>query len=364
MKIVYLSSSTIPSRTANSIHVMKMCQAFVKNGHEVALMASPGQESQSDIWSAYAVDQCFSIKYIKRPNWGRFGSLVYGEHVARKVSQARPDLVYGRCPHSLALASRLNIPFIYEAHDLPKNFFRKRVEHFLFSRKNFRSLVVITEALKKAYLKNFSELKDVMVLVAHDGADIMDQTVLPRPTSISDPMKVGYAGSLYPGKGMEIIAELSKVATEYEYHIVGGNGPLEKWSNTLGENVIFHGHVSPSQVYLYLIEFDVLLLPLLRKVQTSGGGDIGKYTSPMKLFEYMTAKRPIVASKLPVLEEVLENGKTALLANPDKIYDWKNSLDRLNDDDQLRKLLAENAFKELRNRYTWLGRSKAVLNQL
>ena len=39
MKILYISNSIIPSRTANSIHVMKMCQAFADNGHEVVLLA-------------------------------------------------------------------------------------------------------------------------------------------------------------------------------------------------------------------------------------------------------------------------------------------------------------------------------------
>ena len=39
MNILYISNSIIPSRTANSIHVMKMCQAFADNGHEVTLLA-------------------------------------------------------------------------------------------------------------------------------------------------------------------------------------------------------------------------------------------------------------------------------------------------------------------------------------
>jgi len=38
MKILYISKSIIPSRSANSIHVMKMCQAFSDNGHEVVLL--------------------------------------------------------------------------------------------------------------------------------------------------------------------------------------------------------------------------------------------------------------------------------------------------------------------------------------
>ena len=39
MKILYISKSVIPSRSANSIHVMKMCNAFANSGHEVVLLA-------------------------------------------------------------------------------------------------------------------------------------------------------------------------------------------------------------------------------------------------------------------------------------------------------------------------------------
>lgn len=65
MKITYISSSTIPSRTANSIHVMKMCQAFAKNGHEVTLLAPDNHKeyepSVECVYDYYGVDQCFEI---------------------------------------------------------------------------------------------------------------------------------------------------------------------------------------------------------------------------------------------------------------------------------------------------------------
>ena len=72
MKILYISKSVIPSRSANSIHVMKMCQAFANNGHEVVLLA-PNTKYQyeknvNDIYSYYAVkkfshNKTFSSKF-------------------------------------------------------------------------------------------------------------------------------------------------------------------------------------------------------------------------------------------------------------------------------------------------------------
>ncbi|NTV92354.1 MAG: glycosyltransferase family 4 protein, partial [Chlorobiaceae bacterium] len=59
MKIVYIARSAIPSRDANSIHAMKMCQAFADNGHEVIFLLpdrSRGCEpGVSDIYAYYGV---------------------------------------------------------------------------------------------------------------------------------------------------------------------------------------------------------------------------------------------------------------------------------------------------------------------
>ena len=59
MRILYISKSIIPSRTANSIHVMKMCQALSDNGHDVVLLA-PHQKNQyekgvNNIYEYYGV---------------------------------------------------------------------------------------------------------------------------------------------------------------------------------------------------------------------------------------------------------------------------------------------------------------------
>ena len=72
MRIVYISNSTIPSKAANSVHVMKMCQAFADNGHEVVLLA-PDRKFQyekkiHDIYDFYGVKKNFVIKKLWYPN--------------------------------------------------------------------------------------------------------------------------------------------------------------------------------------------------------------------------------------------------------------------------------------------------------
>ena len=61
MRIVYISDSAIPSSSPNSVHVMKMCQAFTCLGHQVTLVApdvSDGLEpGVSDIYAFYGVER-------------------------------------------------------------------------------------------------------------------------------------------------------------------------------------------------------------------------------------------------------------------------------------------------------------------
>ena len=76
MKIVYISTAIIPSRTANSIQVMKMCQAFAKNGHNIILIVPNRQMEMEpgvdDVFDFYCVDKCFNAF---SPNMMSLGTL-------------------------------------------------------------------------------------------------------------------------------------------------------------------------------------------------------------------------------------------------------------------------------------------------
>jgi hypothetical protein len=64
MKLVYLANTGIPSRAANSIHVMKMCQAFAKNGHDVTLILPDRRDVERDVADPFAfcgVAHCFQL---------------------------------------------------------------------------------------------------------------------------------------------------------------------------------------------------------------------------------------------------------------------------------------------------------------
>ncbi|MFO7875607.1 MAG: glycosyltransferase family 4 protein [Desulfovermiculus sp.] len=375
MKITYLSSSTIPSRTANSIHVMKMCQAFAKNGHEVVLIAPDKknglEQGVEDVYDFYGVDKCFKIIKIPHPSI-RGKRFIYGYLAARKAKKNQSHIVYGRNSIACAFAARMGLTTIFESH-LPipaeESFFDR-----LFKTKPWKvdlaGIVVITRALKDYYATHYPWMKD-RIRVVPDAADPPSCSPVKEtnPYGSKNRLQVGYAGNLYRGKAMEIISDLARQCPWACFHVIGGTEADKAfWQERLGslDNIIFLGFLPPGEVAGTLMHMDVLLAPFQAKVLSHGSNqtDIGAWFSPLKIFEYMSVGRPIVCSDLPVLREVLAHEKNALLCSPDDASAWTHALMRLRDEEALRKRLAQTAYFEFLEQYTWSARAKKVIEAI
>ena len=369
MRILYISNSTIPSRMANSIHVMKMCHAFSNNGHEVVLLAPDikhkYEKGVNNIFEFYGVKENFKIKKLWYPNFIG-GGLVYSLAIFFYLILGKKfDVVYGRFLHGCYLATLLKNKVIFETHEI---IFRKRSHKIILFNKliksrYFKKLVVISQALKSIYLEN-KYLDNSLIQVAHDGADEVenfnDKIKLLGP---KDHLKVGYVGHLYEGRGIEIIIECAKKINNMSFHLVGG---LEKdiayWQNYIEQlklsNVYFYGFVSPKETSRYRNSFDIVLAPYANKVTIEGYGDTSKFMSPIKIFEYMSHKKVIIASDLPVIREVL-NEKNSILVNYENIELWIKAIKDLeysNNKDHLSKQALID-FKK----FTWKNRAHLVI---
>jgi glycosyltransferase involved in cell wall biosynthesis len=373
MKILYISKSIIPSRTANSIHVMKMCQAFADNGHEVVLLApdvkNHYEKDIEDIYEYYGTRKNFNIKKLYHPNQ-KFGAFLYTLAIFfYLLINKKFDLVYGRFLHGVYLATWLNNKVIYESHapTFDKKNHRLIVFKNLIKSKYFIKMVVISEALKNMYLEK-RYLSNTKIQIAHDGAD--EVVNFDRKIELlghKENLKVGYVGHLYKGKGMEVIASLAnKLDDDIEIHIIGG---LEKdikfWKSKINsKNIFFYGFISHKEVSSYINALDVCLLPNQKIVLAHGSEsskefmNISDFTSPLKLFEYMSHRKPIIASDLAVIREVL-NEKNSILLKCDDIDLWINSIKNLKNLKN-RDLIANQALSDFYN-YSWKNRALLVL---
>lgn len=366
MKIAYISQSILPSRSANSIHVMKMCQAFAGHGYTVRLWGLRPKESiffeDTPLFDHYGVGNSFSVYRFPRLR-GAYG--LYVHWAVRAARRWQPDIVYCRCVLAARLASQLGLEVYFEAHhpfDVGSK--KERVFRELIRSPRLTRLVLITKALADFFHDNYPEI-NCETLIAPDGADPIVDLPPEIGRSVSG-FQVGYVGQLHKGKGMEVIAPLAARCPWAEFFIVGGEDRvLERWKETCQAlpNVNFLGYVPHSEVHKHILSFDTVLLPNQKFVGVSSNKtlNISDWTSPLKAFEYMAAGKPVVCSNLPVLREVFEDGINALLCDAEDVDQWARALRRLSEEPELRRTLGANAKRVFLENYTWSARARRVV---
>jgi glycosyltransferase involved in cell wall biosynthesis len=313
----------------------------------------------------YALEHGFRVWTIgfRQPNsrW----VVMFGILSARLL---RIGLVYTREPRFAWWLARAGFSAAVELHHDHLSFSPKSKDAFaaLTEHPRLRGLVAISQAIADAILKDFPSLES-KIIVAADGADAAIAPVEPI-ARLSAKLSVGYVGHLYPGKGMEIIADLAPLCPWAHFDIVGGRAEdIQYWKERTGTlaNLTLHGPVPHAAVPAKLAQFDVVLAPYKRSVIVSNGRmDVASWMSPLKIFEYMASEKAIVASDLPVLREVLTDGATALLCDPDDVQSWAAALKRLADDPAERQRLGRSARELLLSSYTWKKRAEKILSAL
>lgn len=378
MKIAYVHDKPIPSQMANSVHVMKMCAALASEGAEVTLFCPPPTDGQiEDPYSLYGVQNCFNIEYVKANSLLRY--LPSGERLSTAYNTAKAivntdvDVVFGRSMWAIYFL-RNKKHYVFETHMVAplKTHF---AESAIFKNGNLRKVIMITQGLKDDYLKSFRELNDDDVLVLQDGADVakpMTEDTIPQNQEkllkIKTRPVIGYLGHLLPGKCMEVLSQVAAQRPQYEFHIVGGKEEwVEKWKNDERcrnlKSLRFYGFVNNQTIPYYYNNFDICVLPFSRNIIVGKmkNADIGRWTSPLKLFEAMAYGKAILSSSLDTVNEVLTDGENCLMESPDNILGWCEKLDRLVEDEQLRFRLGQNAKELFEKNYTWNIRAKEII---
>jgi len=286
---------------------------------------------------------------------------------ARHLHLDHPDILITRTPILALPAVRRSVDTVIELHSLPdagsqtRDALKRLIQH-----PKLRRIVTISQRLADDLLAEYGPAHpDCDIIVVHDGAEAGEVPSAPRQHP--GRLCIGYFGHLYPGKGMETIAALAPRLPEMDFEVYGGTETdITRWqAATAGQkNLRLHGHIPHEVVRARMEACDVLIAPYGARVSHVAGGDIARWMSPLKLFEYMAAGRPIVCSDLPVLREVVTDGKTALLAPPGDIDAWATTLRHLADEPKTRIELGQAGRAVLETEYTWERRAKRILRGL
>jgi len=173
---------------------------------------------------------------------------------------------------------------------------------------------------------------------------------------------VGFAGSMKPWHGLgtllEAFAQLHERNPESRLLLVGdgaGREPLaaEASSRGLGAAVHFTGAVAPGDVPGLLASMDVGVAPYPNSANF--------YFSPLKVYEYMAAARPVVASRVGQLEKLIEPEVTGLLVPPGDVTALTAGLERIQREPELGLQLGQAARAKVLRNHTWDGAVRRIL---
>ena len=373
MKLIYLANIGIPSDWGHSVQIMKMCEAFAENGAEVKLVVARGRNSNDNgnPFAFYNVKPIFKIVRVPSLNLfpGNPGAIWYWIRLFSFLISARVYLLtqnYDVCYTRELYAGPFFKNVFMERHLFPKvvTDFHK----FVFNR--VAGLVVLTSFLRSKLVDN--GIGSRRILVAHDAVRLEDfdsefSTDFAR-SKLSIPNNIhvfGYVGTLKT-MGMEkglttAISALLSLPQSYQLYVVGGeNEDVEYYKKYAGdmhlaERVMFAGKVPHKDIPLHIGACDVLVAPFPENEHYS------YYMSPLKIFEYMASKRPMVVTDLPSLREVLIDAKTAMFAPTGDSKALAEKVRELVENKTLARELANSAYREVVEKYTWKKRAKDIL---
>ncbi len=373
LSIAYVNYFNLPSYHAHSIQIMEMCNALNKyaNTELIVPFFAVHNVYPKDLFKYYGVDP-FPIKRIYVPDFLflgirlRFFSSVF-MHIHMLffsiaslfyilISKKRYDSIYTRNPYVAFVFSFLKTKkVVYEVHMVSSSSLYRIMERSISEKSNVL-WVFITPYLKKIYTGMFDVSKG---LVLHDGVNLERFNIKER-VNLQGKIKIGYVGSLKTlgySKGVEIILEVSKHIKDATFYIIGAKKDeevkeIERKKKT--DNVIVLKRIPYADVPKYLKSFDILLLPLPKSRFNS------YYTSPLKLFEYMAAKKCIIASDLPSIGSVVSE-KEVLFFKPGNVKDLIEKIKYAIKHKKECEKKAENAYKLVKEKYTWGKRVEKII---
>ena len=362
-RIVYVTHTRFPTQKAHGLATLKLCEALVREGFRVEILAPRlWQNSTADPFNSESHERKVPIRRVFTIDLpgigfsGRLGFLIYALSFSIKaffycLRYPRSGIVFFSHDYiPLALLAIIRQNVFYDVHHFPGwnplyRILTRRAGGFgtqtRWKNEELQKRFSIP-ASKIVYWPNGTDLRIFNVPHSKEAA----RKILGIPL---DKKVVIYTGHLFPWKGVDTLVAARRLLPEnYVIYIVGG----EKNNRRDEGGIVYIPFQAHEKIPLWLWAADVLVLPNTGKEKVSL-----YYTSPLKLFEYMASRRPIVASRLPSITEILSE-EIAYLAEPDDPASFAVRIQEACNDGFEANRRAIEAEKRVRRSYTWEERAR------
>lgn len=390
MNMLYLPhpSASFPSRSAHTIEHMKMCEAFTRHGVAVRMLyhclpfSHEGVDLVERVRDFYGLRQTFPVVTLGgwkvRARWLRATHLDSASMAATTALYvmwgglagrlSRRDVIYSRNRGvAAALVWLLRVlpaarrpKVVYEVHEPEDHAFRLLAP-------GLAGIVTISEQLRDHLCVDFGVSRSVITVerCAVDTEQFTAATI-PRADarrrlglpSNGAPI-VAYCGRIDASRGVDVLIRAARRFSEHGWYcmLIGGSADDARRLPGVEEIppcVIFAGAVSPANVPVWLSAADVLVAPPANRGQYDRGA------SPLKLFEYMAAQRPIVSTRVPAVEKIVTDTEHAVLVEPGSPDDLVRGISWVLEHPCEARGMVARAWM-LAERHTWVERARRIL---
>lgn len=216
------------------------------------------------------------------------------------------SILHTRDPELVERALEVGVEVVYEDHDEDHNLGFDALPQLIEKYPNFRVIIAITEAVKTRLVS--SDVPDERILVLDSG---FNEASLKRDFETHEKLRkqslhgrerlVVYAGGLHEERGIDHLLNAAEEMMDTQFVLCGGNeGDCAFWRKKLREkgvaNVRLPGYVRQKEALLLQQAADAVVL-------TRRHDPRAEITSPLKYFEYLASGTPVVAARIPVVEQ-------------------------------------------------------------
>lgn len=376
LKVAFICLEGLPNPKGSGARIPEVTRALYDAGAQVTVISLAGKEGRSlPAGVAHEVVPLAEQNYLSR-------ALLFKNAVYRRLCALRPDVVHVRGPFegeaALRYGEEQRARVVFEVNGLPSVELRYHYPALAAAptfESRLRALearvlegadLVVTQSQATARYLRLRGASGARVVVVPNGAD--PSLFTPSSSKREDgPVRVLYAGTLAPWQGLhELLMALRRAGRGREL-VLEVIGPARKaWQRELerrarrwkvDDRLTLSSPVSVVELADRVRAADICAVPLSRDRRNRAQG-----CSPLKLFEYMAAGSAVLATDLPCLREIVDDGRTGLLARAGHSHRLADALGALADDAGLRERLGKAARRYIEREATWTSRRALVVD--
>ena len=376
-RVLYTAFDIVPSPKGASTHILHNIRGLVNSQLDVHLMTpNDGLLPTEDILdgaSVTRISQDLTQNFLAR-------AVHFGKMVNAHLATAQYEVVHYRNIwdgiHIAQNKKRFGYKTLFEVNGLPSIELKyhypgldqdllAKIKEQEIATLHLSDAIICPSNVTRDYIASLG-LSWKLITVIPNGVSPSDFSASPLPSREGRIPTLLYIGTLADWQGLEVVIKaLPKILERQAVRLqIVGRGRsrqrkvLSKHIRKLGveDSVFVQPAVPHHEVPALIAESDICVAPL-----GLNDRNVTQGACPIKVLEYMASSRPLIASNMPIVRELVREDVDGLLFSPNDPEDLARKVLMLLSDAGLSKRLAESATERALTKFTWHESQKKLV---